>query len=244
MFPLRAGGVRAGLGKAILWSAREARCLNVGLATVAGRRDVQRTVVASRTRHCLLRTRTATGSVVRSSGPGRRPRPGAAGGRGEVGAAVRPGRTIDVRRPAAGAARAAGCVGRSPVERRSHHGPRRKLVCCSAEVADQLRRQLGCSAVVIDTGPHVDMERVSHDLSDRAVGGLMTEGRGNIHPQFLTAEPTPRPLRVFIRMAGCAGSTATRTAAGNRSRCPAGREHRSAVLGSAVLGGRKRDLDG
>jgi hypothetical protein len=39
-------------------------------------------------------------------------------------------------------------------------GDAEKLVYCSAEVADHLRRQLGCSAVVIGTAAHVEMERV------------------------------------------------------------------------------------
>ena len=62
-------------------------------------------------------------------------------------------------------------------------GDAEKLVYCSAEVADHLRRQLGCSAVVIGTGAHIDMERVGRDLSDRGVGRLMIEGGGNIHTQ-------------------------------------------------------------
>jgi hypothetical protein len=41
----------------------------------------------------------------------------------------------------------------------------KKLVYCSAGVADQLRRQLGWSAVVIGTGAHVDTKRVGRDLS-------------------------------------------------------------------------------
>ena len=84
-------------------------------------------------------------------------------------------------------------------------GDAEKLVYCSAEGADQLPRQLGCSVVVIGTGAHVDMERVGRDLSDRGVGRLMIEGGGNIHTQFLTAESTPRPPRVFRRR-GARGS--------------------------------------
>jgi methylmalonyl-CoA mutase cobalamin-binding subunit len=52
------------------------------------------------------------------------------------------------------------------------------------------------------TGAHVDMERVGRDLADRGVGHLMIVGGGNIHTQFLTAESTPPPPRVFIQTAG------------------------------------------
>ena len=61
-------------------------------------------------------------------------------------------------------------------------GDAEKLVYCSAEGADQLPRQLGCSVVVIGTGAHVDMERVGRDLSDRGVGRLMIEGGGHSVP--------------------------------------------------------------
>jgi 5-amino-6-(5-phosphoribosylamino)uracil reductase len=60
-----------------------------------------------------------------------------------------------------------------------------KIVYAASAVVDKLGSRLGDTALVVDAGEPVSLDRVLADLANRGVRRLLVEGGGAVHTQFL-----------------------------------------------------------
>lgn len=62
---------------------------------------------------------------------------------------------------------------------------RDKIVYCATDAFPRARDRLRHTALVVDSGPTVDLHRIAADLYQRGVARLLVEGGGATHTQFL-----------------------------------------------------------